>query len=289
MEVKLLGIRLWDIPCIHHYDPINIQLIWSWRWVECFIIIFILFLKGVLSKHQNHPPPSNIDKGCIWTMFNVVLCSDCTVPDSAAYAMYKYSLHHPFGPVMAQSWLVPQYVNYIWTMWNKETRHFKSFFELCMSKWKVEGPRTNIMSDQSYDKTVQIYIHKPWIDRAEPFNVSLVYHISINATNPDLENWRLKMLTINYTIKRGAPRQYFNIWQYSTLNWSKPWSLTVQLYGVEHRREDTIMDTNLLMMQMDVLLTDNFLTIIHHLLQYYSCSNVGNSLMNVFWKNSWAV
>ena len=43
------------------------------------------------------------------------------------------------------------------------------------------------------------------------------------------------MLTINYTIKRGAPRQYFNIWQYSTINWSKPWSLTVQLYGVEHR------------------------------------------------------
>ena len=56
----------------------------------------------------------------------------------------------------------------------------------------------------------------------------------------------------------------------------------MQLYGVEHRREDTIMDTNLLMMQMDVLLTDTFLTIIHHLLQYYSCSNVGNSLMNVF-------
>ena len=65
--------------------------------------------------------------------------------------------------------------------------------------------------------------------------------------------------------------------KYSTINWS-----TVQLYGVEHRREDTIMDTNLLMMQMDVLLTDTFLTIIHHLLQYYSCSNVGNSLMNVF-------
>ena len=172
----------------------------------CFIIIFILFLKGGLSKDLNHPPPSNIDKGCIWTMFNVVLCSDCTVPDSAAYAMYKYSLHHPFWPVMAQSWLVPQYVNYIWTMWNKETRHFKSFFELCMSKWKVEGPRTNIMSDQSYDKTVQIYIHKPWIDRAEPFNVSLVYHISINATNPDLENWRLKMLTINYTMKWGVAK-----------------------------------------------------------------------------------
>ena len=35
-------------------------------------------------------------------------------------------------------------------------------------------------------------------------------------------------------------------------------TLEVQLYGVEQRREDTVMDSNLLMMQMDVLLMISF-------------------------------
>ena len=65
------------------------------------------------------------------------------------------------------------------------------------------------MSDSVMTKQFK-YIH------ISPY--SLVYGISINATNPDLENWILKMLTINYTMKKGAPRQYFNIWQYSTIN-----------------------------------------------------------------------
>ena len=42
-----------------------------------------------------------------------------------------------------------------------------------------------------------------------------------------------------------------------------------------------LMDTNLNIMRMDVLLPETISTIIHHLLQYYSCSNVGNFLMNV--------
>ena len=58
-------------------------------------------------------------------------------------------------------------------------------------------------------------------------------------------------------------------------------TLEVQLYGVEQRREDTVMNTNLLMMQMDVLLTISFQQL------FIICSNiihvqVGNILMNGF-------
>ena len=95
------------------------------------------------------------------------------------------------------------------------------------------------------------------------------------------------MLTINYAMKRGVAN-VIQTYQDNISTFGKYfyhqliWNLTMQLHGVEHRREDTIMDTNLLMMQMDVLLTNTFLIIIDQLLQYYSCSNVGNSLMNVF-------
>ena len=62
------------------------------------------------------------------------------------------------------------------------------------------------------------------------------------------------MLSINNTIKEqndsDAPKQYFNIYQIFLLIKT----LELQLYGVEQRQEDTVMDTNLLLMQMDVLL-----------------------------------